>query len=122
MLPQLPVQPAALPQLEQEEPPAMDEDAPLESRDIAAKVDMMRRAGALQTGQIASSAARLMGRSSSNLLLQMEHLYSYNGIFNLFRILPFPLARVKLMMIAVTNAGIKKLISRVKALISINGK
>jgi hypothetical protein len=75
------VQPPALPQSEQDDPPASDEDDPDASFDTAAKTDMMRLAGALQTGQELSSVARLKGRSSSNLLLHLAHLYSYNGIF-----------------------------------------
>jgi hypothetical protein len=51
----------------------MDEEAPLESRETAAKTDMMRRAWARQIGQELSSAARLIGRISSNLWLHLEH-------------------------------------------------
>jgi hypothetical protein len=74
------VQPAALPQVAQDEPPATDEVAPLESRDTAAQTDMMRLAGASQMGQFESSAQRLNGRSSSKILLHLEHLNSYKGI------------------------------------------
>jgi hypothetical protein len=66
-MPQLLVQLEALPQLSQPELPLMEEVSPPESRDMAAKVDIMRLAVPLHTGQVAFAPDSLRRCNSSNL-------------------------------------------------------
>ena len=67
-------------QLPQELPP-IEEVSPLSSLVREQNVDSIRSALLWQWGQEASSVAWFSERSNSNFRLQLEQLYSYNGIF-----------------------------------------
>ena len=60
--------------------PPSEEDSPSAPLETQAKVERTRSPLLWQWGQEAASSARLMGRSNSNLSLQLEQRYSYIGI------------------------------------------
>jgi hypothetical protein len=66
-------------QLAQELPPTADV-TPLSSEEKQVKLERTRSAECLQCGHSAFSLALLIERSSSNLVSQSEHTYSYIGI------------------------------------------